>query len=60
MPAKKTVRSDTDTNEKEVGDWPEQVSWLEATPAVALVERRTREQFGELLALTRMRDRLRP
>lgn len=57
MPAKKTLQADTDiADEEEVGEWPEQAEWLEAAPAVALVERRAREQFGELLALTRDRE----
>lgn len=57
MPAKKTVPSDTDIADDEaVGDWPEQADWLEAAPTVALVEARTREQFSELLRLTRERE----
>jgi len=58
VPAKKkTVPSGTDiTEDNELGDWPEQADWLEVVPGVALVEGQAREQFGQLLALTRGRE----
>lgn len=57
MPARKTIPTDTDIAEEEAGDWPEQAEWLDAAPGLMLVERRTRECFADLLALTRDRDR---
>ena len=45
MPAGKKVSADTD---KANDEWPEQADWVEDASATALVERLTRQHFGEL------------